>query len=224
MRFCKYNNWLLFSLVLLVAIFNVACSQTKMQSSEPIVEAQQIQKQVREIKPCQTEPVYGVALNQSSNKNLEAAWKQFTASGQYRLACDTDADFSLDAIEPKTIESYSIDKQSRSMNNWGNWNYPKRTYEDHLAAIVVDTTRTEANRFGLVVFSPPRIKKTAYDINWLYEERDLTRASVGMSSGSVWVEDYTPDGKRSFCWILWNREQKIFECGDYSVKPNKNSH
>jgi hypothetical protein len=147
---------------------------------------------------------------------MEAAWKQFIVSGQYRLACDSDADFSLDKEQPKTIESYSINNQSRSVANWGNWGYPKRDYEDHLAVIVVDATRTDANRFGLVVFSPPRSKKNAYDVNWLYQDRDLSRASVGMSSGSVWVQDYTTDGKRSLCWIVWNTSKRIFECKNTS--------
>jgi hypothetical protein len=32
--------------------------------------------------------------------------------------------------------------------------------------------RTDANRFGLVVFSPPLSKKNAYDVNWLYRDKD----------------------------------------------------
>ena len=181
--------------------------------SEPIAEVQETPGQIKEIKPCATAPIYGLIPN---GKNMDAAWKQFIADGRYRLACDSDGDFELDTVEPKTIDSYSRDRQSHSVTNWGNWSYPKRVSEDHLAAIVVDITRTGANRFGLVVFSPPQSKKTAYDINWLYRERDLSRASIGMASGSVWVQDFTPDGKTSLCWIVWNKNKAIFECKDTS--------
>jgi hypothetical protein len=210
-----FQNLILGLWLLLITIFAVACS-SKAQQNDPIGEAQQTLKQEKEIKPCRTEPLFNVVPNDSKSKNMEAAWKQFTANSQYRLACDADGDISLDAIEQKTIESYRIAKQSRSITNWGDWNFPKRTYEDHLAAIVVDTTRTDANRFGLVVFSPPQSKKNAYDVNWLYRDRDLSRASVGMSSGSVWTQDYTPDGKGSLCWIVWNKKKNLFECRDTS--------
>lgn len=211
----SFQSLFLILFLLSVTIFGVACSSANLQSHEPIVETSQASKQTKEMEPCRTEPHFGFfPFEQNKHKNMEAAWKQFTASGRYRLACASDADLPLDAVETKTIESYSIDKQSRSVTNWGDWNYPKRTYEDHLAAIVVDTKRTDETRFGLVVFSPPQSKKNAYDVNWLYRDRDLSRASVGMASGGGWVEDFTSDGKRSLCWIKWNRTQKIFECKD----------
>jgi hypothetical protein len=174
--------------------------------SEPIAETQPTPKQTREIRPCRTEPVFGLIPNDTKYKNMEAAWKQFVASGQYRLACDSDGDLSEIAKYP---EGYT---RSWYMFNYGNWNYPKRDYEDHLAAIVVDTTRNDASRFSLVIFSPPRREKNNYEINWLYRERDLSRASVGMSSGSVWVDDDLSVKKEKVCSIRWNRIEKIFEC------------
>jgi hypothetical protein len=215
MRYFTLQNSFLILLLSFATIFAVACT-SKAQLSEPIVAPQQSPKQTREIRPCETEPIYSLITNDDTSKNMKAAWKQFILNGRYRLACDSDADFALDAVEPKTIESYSIDKQSRSITNWGDWNYPRRAYDDHLAVIVIDTTRTDANRFGLVVFSAPKTKKNTYDVNWLYQNRDLSRASVGMASGSGWVQDYTTDGKRNFCWIVWNKNQKIFECKNTS--------
>ena len=211
MRFLTLKN-LFFTLLLLSIIISIAGCSTKAQISKPIAEAQKNPKPIEEVKPCATEPIYGLIPNDPKSKNMEAAWKQFIADGRYRLTCDSDGDFALDTVEPKTIQSYSRDKQSSSVTNWGDWSYPKRVSEDHLAAIVVDTTRTDDNRFGLVVFSPPQSKKTAYDINWLYRERNLSRASVGMASGSGWVEDFTADGKRRLCWIVWNKSKKVFEC------------
>jgi hypothetical protein len=215
MSFFKHRNLFLILSLLPATIFTAACWSEE-RLSEPVVEAHQNSNQAGEVRPCGTEPVYRLIPNASRNKNMEAAWKRFISSGQFRLACDSDADFSLDSAEPKTIEDYSIDKQSRSITNWGNWGYPKRVEEDHLAAIVVDTTRADTNRFGLVILSPPRTGKNEYDVNWLYRNHDLSRASVGMASGSVWVADYAPGGKKSLCWIVWNRSRKIFECRETS--------
>lgn len=222
MRLLKIQNLFLVLPLLPAAIFAAAGCASKAQINEPVAKAQPSPEAAtpdKKIKPCPTEPIYSVIPGKKSDyENMKAAWQQVTAGGQYRLACDSDGDFALDSAEPKTPESYSIDRQPRSITNWGNWNYPKRPDEEHLAAIVVDTARNSSDpeRFGLVILSPPEAKKNSYDVNWLYRNRDLSRTSVGMSSGSVWVQDFTPDGKRSLCWIVWNRSRKLFECKNTS--------
>ena len=188
MRFFTFQNLALVLCIFLTVIFVFACSTSKMQTTEPTVQAPQNQEQTVEPRPCATEPTDMA----SYNKNVQAAWKKFTANGQYQLDCNN------------------------YVYNWGSWGYPKRELEDHLAAVVVDTTRTDANRYSLVIFSPPRAKKNVYEVHWLYKDRDLSKTSVGMSSGSVWVEDRSNEGKKSLCWIFWDSAERNFICAGTS--------
>jgi hypothetical protein len=127
------------------------------------------------------------------SESLLSAWRSFTAGGQYRIA-----------QKGETLDSpYAY--------SWGDLNYPKRVEDDHLAAIVVDTTRSDANRFGLVIFSPPE-SGSGYEVHWLYRDRDLSKASVHRASGVLHVTEQFNDGSRKVCWVNWNRRLKRFEC------------
>ena len=149
--------------------------------------------------PIQTQPhtsdsVYEPAddLGKRSERLL-SAWHSFTASGQYRLAHNGET--------PDSPYAYS----------WGDLNYPKWVEDDHLAAIVVDTTRSDANRFSLVIFSPPE-GDSGYEVHWLYRDRDLSKASVHRASGDLYVTQRLDDGSEKTCSVIWNRRQKRFEC------------
>lgn len=140
-------------------------------------------------------------------ENLRDEWENFTASGQYRLAQASDMTFSEEAK-----------KQAGSGTSfyayaWGDLNYPKRVEDDHLAAIVVDKTKTDTNKFGLVIFSPIKDSKDKYEINWLYRDQDLSKSTVNRASGELYVAKYSDDGSRQSCSVKWNPKIKKFECG-----------
>jgi hypothetical protein len=127
------------------------------------------------------------------SESLLLAWRSFTASGQYRIA-----------RKGETADSpYAY--------SWGDLNYPKRVEDDHFAAIIVDTTKSDANRFGLVIFSPPA-GGSGYEAHWLYRDRDLSKASVHRASGDLYFTERVDDGSEKTCSVSWNRRLKRFEC------------
>jgi hypothetical protein len=126
---------------------------------------------------------------------LREAWRRFTASGQYRLAQKEDMRFP-------TMPYVYI---------WGDLAYRKRAEDDHLAAIVIDTARNDETRFSLVVFSPPEGSRD-YKVHWLYRDRDLSRTSVSIASGSFFVTEHLDDGSERTCIVHWYRSQNQFQC------------
>jgi len=86
--------------------------------------------------------------------------------------------------------------------------------------IVVDTTRTDQNRFGLIVFMEPdnlysnnlysnlyytpsskkskkKTKPCPYEAVWLYKNKDLSRTGLEQASGYWFVFEYDDSGKRT---------------------------
>ena len=136
-------------------------------------------------------------LDPTENRSeaLREAWRQFTANGQYRLALPEDMRV------PSTSHVYI----------WGDLAYRKRGADDHLAAIVVNTTRSDENRFGLVIFSPPEGRRD-YKVHWLYRDRDLSKTSLSQASGSFFVREHLDDGSERTCIVHWYRSQNQFQC------------
>jgi hypothetical protein len=126
---------------------------------------------------------------------LREAWQRFTSNGQHRLAQEEDIRF------PTTPYVYV----------WGDLAYGKRADDDHLAAIVVDTTRNDEHRFGLVIFSPPEGRQD-YKVHWLYRDRDLSKTSVSQASGSFFVTEHLDNGSERTCIVHWYRSQQQFQC------------
>ena len=128
---------------------------------------------------------------------LREAWRQFTASGQYRLAQKEDMRIPIAEIPYVYI--------------WGDLAYGKRAEDDHLAVIVVDATRNDKSRFGLVIFSPPEGRRD-YTVHWLYRDHDLSKTSVNIASGSFFVTEHLDDGSEQTCIVHWYRSQNQFQC------------
>lgn len=128
---------------------------------------------------------------------LREVWRRFTASGQYRLAQKEEMHVPLAEIPYVYI--------------WGDLAYGKRADADHLAVIVVDTTRNDDNRFGLVILSPPEGRRD-YKVHWLYRDRDLSKTSVHIASGSFFVTEQLDDGSERTCMVHWYRSQNQFQC------------
>jgi hypothetical protein len=159
-----------------------------------------------------TEPIEftGVKTNDKVPENMKKVWKEFIAGGQYRLAQPADMTFS------ETVKS-KLPGQGKSPiipyeYAWGDLNYEKRIQDAHLAAIVVDTKKNDSNKFGLVIFSPKRNTKAEYDVNWLFQNKDLSKTTVQIASGELYVTQYTDDGSRKACSVNWNKELENFEC------------
>lgn len=185
-----------------------ACSSANLQTQNEIVQDNQA---VKKIESNQEEKLTELLNLKGEFPNaLRKKWQEFTANGQYRLAKESDMTFA-------EIAKRQSPGQGNSATNlyeyvWGDLNYPKRIEDDHLAAIVVNTTKSDSNKFSLVIFSPIKGKKDEYEINWLYREQDLSKATVNRASGDLYVREYLDDGSQKSCFVKWNPKIREFNC------------
>jgi hypothetical protein len=126
------------------------------------------------------------------SEDEEKAWHRFIEDGRYRMAQPTDFRFSEQArreIGPQRFEEYT----TRPVVHW--WG--------GTGVIVVDTTRTDQNRFGLIVFMEPdnyfekKRRPCPYKAAWLYKNKDLSRTGLEQASGYWLVIEYDDSGKRT---------------------------
>lgn len=209
MNFSDYQKFI-GSIVLFTATLLVACNSAASSSNEtPKAESQSKPAESEATVTPFAEPVTSFDENKFTD-GLRETWRRFTASGQYRLAQPSDMRFPDRA---KTAELRSLPENPIPfVYIWGDLNYQKRAEDDHLAAIVVDTTRQDDNRFSLVIFSPPKDKREVFETHWFYQNRDLSKTTVSRASGSFFVTEYFDDGTQKSCSVVWNPKQKHFEC------------
>jgi hypothetical protein len=138
-----------------------------------------------------------------SNESLKLAWDQFIRDGRYRIARLSDMRFS-DQTKNRLL----------ALNL--RWWKSQHSTEHGLAVIIVDTTRTDDDRFGLVVFRPGyRTKSDAYTPYWLYRNRDLSRAAIKQISSTLTVYEIEENGYYRYCDIAWDERRKGYICRQY---------
>jgi hypothetical protein len=130
---------------------------------------------------------------------LKQAWKDFTADGRYRLAVPKDMKWR--------------DANTRAfVYSWGSLGYDKHASAYyHLAAIVIDTTRNDPNRFSVVIFSSPRKGNGGYRPYWLLQGRDLSDSNFAGFSGYLDLVSGEDDGPKG-CAIRWNPKINTYVC------------
>lgn len=143
-------------------------------------------------------------------ENIKPIWKDFVSEGKYRLAQPSDMTFSEAA--KSELPGQGKTPITPYVYAWGDLGFDKRIEDDHLAAIVVDTTKTGDDKFGLIIFSPVKNTKDKYEINWIYRDADLSKTTVSRASGELYVATFSDDGSRKACSVNWNRKLKKFEC------------
>jgi hypothetical protein len=116
-----------------------------------------------------------------------AAWKRVPDHDLYRVARDDD--FSVPG--------------GNKFTEWGELN---GNYGQNYVLIVVNRTRTDSNRFSLVLFIDRSGKR--YDIYWPYRDADLSAYTVGRHSGDV----YLVESGRFIGDIQWDRKQQKYVC------------
>ena len=83
-------------------------------------------------------------------------------------------------------------------------------------AIVVDTTRNDQNRFGLVVFEstePTKQDEVALlEPRWYQQGVDLSSTGLEQASGDRFVVTYLEDGTRNVCDLQWDRKRDHYVC------------
>ena len=125
-----------------------------------------------------------------NNKELERAWATFRRSQKYRLAQPGETNH-----KPYLIW-------------WGTEAYHGAEF---LVAIVVDPSRTDQNRYGLVVIAAPESDGGKYKTYWVERERDLANCEISPSSGSVFFNCVSADGTKDGRSLAWFRSKRRFE-------------
>src|SRR6266851_9877904 len=96
----------------------------------------------------------------------------------------------------------------------------KGRYESiEVALIVVDTTRTDWNRYGVAIFSAQGNQSQRCEVKWLFQDRDLSRAALGWSSGdTLGILEYGEDGSYKSSHVKWNTKTRRYLCNLKQIK------
>lgn len=129
-----------------------------------------------------------------NNKALQRAWANFRRSQKYRLA-------------------QAGETQHKPYLIW--WGAEAYQGDEFLIAIVVDPSRADSNRYGLVVIAAPKSDGGKYKPYWVEREKDLSSCEFSPASGSVYFECDRQDGTQQRA-LAWFRSRRKFELKDLS--------
>lgn len=137
------------------------------------------------------------------------AWQRFTSEGRYRVARASDFNFP-EAARQSSGRDLDIYLAAPYMTGDIDRDYRSRD----VAVVVVDTTRDDAERYGLVIFTEPEDgdSETIPQPYWLYRNRDLSRTFIGWNSEGMNLRTYRDDGSFTLCRVKWNRQRRQYLC------------
>ena len=137
------------------------------------------------------------------------AWQRFTENGRYRVARTEDFNIPNAAIENEDrrrdiARAIEFSYVGGDMNGDG-------LYKDR-AFVVVDTTRSDSARFGLVIFNELDAPSSIPEPHWVYRERDLSRTVMTWTRGKVILIENHEDGTHKVCRINWDERNQKYSC------------
>lgn len=124
------------------------------------------------------------------HREMKRAWADFERSQKYQLA-------------PPGATVHSP-----FMIWWGAEAYRG---DQFLIAIVVDPSRTDPNRYGLVVIGAPESDGGKYKAYWVEREQDMKNCEISPASGSVFFHCVRSDGTAETRSLAWFRSRRQFE-------------
>lgn len=129
------------------------------------------------------------------DKRLLRAWTRFERSQKYRLAQSADRKF----VPGQSSQSFLV---------W--WGAEAYQGDNFLVAVVVDPSRTDPNRYGLIVIAAPESAGGNYKTYWVAREEDMSRYIISPASGSVFIARYREDGTYDGKSLAWYRSRREF--------------
>jgi hypothetical protein len=139
------------------------------------------------------------------NEALRLAWKRFEKSQKYRLAKPSDPNLTAAALART-----NSNQATPSLIWWGTRGYRGFIGKDFLVAIVVDPSRSDPNRFGLVVLAAIASEGKDYKTYWVSREEDMESYLISPASGSVFMECFRRDGSQETKLLTWERTSRQF--------------
>jgi hypothetical protein len=147
------------------------------------------------------------------------AWLTFIKSGKYRAANANDFNFSEAA--KSRLRGMFEDGWYFQVNHpaiTGNIN--RRLGFKDLAVIVIDTARSDSDRFSLVIFNVEPEKEKPPSVHWLFKNRDLSSAFLSWYSNWPVLVFYQQDGSADPYYINWNEHTKQYFLDKQQVGPD----
>jgi hypothetical protein len=143
-----------------------------------------------------------------SNEGLKRAWQNFERNQKYRLARPSDR--NLTPAAAARVQSNNPHQIVPILNWWGARGYRGANTNDFVIAIVVDPSRSDPKRYGLVVIAAVASEGAAYKPYWVLREEDLESYLISPASGSVYIECFHRDGTEQTKEIVWDRKSRGF--------------
>lgn len=109
-----------------------------------------------------------------------------------------------------TARSGCADRISQSFALWQG----DITSGGELVALVVDNTRDDPARFGVVIFRPVerRGKLVGHTPYWLWRERDLSNTAIDRVSGYLFVHEFGDGAEYKSCEVKWRERPGRYVC------------
>jgi len=142
------------------------------------------------------------------NEPLKRAWRNFESTEKYRLAQPSDR--NLTPAAAARVKSNAAHQIIPVINWWGARGYRGANTQDFLIAIVVDPSRTDPKRYGLVVIAAVASQGPAYKPYWVLREEDMESYLLSPASGSVFIECFQRDGTEQTKELVWDRRSRQF--------------
>lgn len=188
------------SAVLLSALLVVgACNTaTDVKAPEP-----QIGKTVAQQPSSQVFPA-GLLDNDPKAKE---AWEKFTSNGRYRIARRDDFQ-----IPEKVMREHQDDPFVTNEFAYVGGDFNRDGHLLDRAFIVVDTTTTTKERFGLVIFNAPTDRNDLPSAHWARTSFDLSKSVLSAATDVLSLNEYHEDGSEELCNVRWDKKRGEYSC------------
>jgi len=130
-----------------------------------------------------------------NDTRLKRAWARFEQSQKYKPAQSADRKF----VPGESSMSFAI---------W--WGAEAYRGPEFLVAIVVDPSRSDPNRYGMVVIAAPESAGGNYKSYWVARDEDMSRYIIAPASGSVTIQCYREDGTYDSKTLGWYQSRQEF--------------
>lgn len=187
----------------LMLLVCVGCSMM----TPPVTPRQPSQAGQAGASPTQSPPAEGGNTTDVPSDRLMAyeSWRRFAADGKYRLAGAQDFRFS-----EKTMSGAGIDLQRWVGLPLVNGDFDEDGSARDAAMIVVDTTRHDPERFGLIIFN--NMGDATSQPVWVYRGRDLSKAMLGWSRDGLSLRQYGYDASFTLCHVKLDKRRNEYIC------------
>jgi len=80
------------------------------------------------------------------------------------------------------------------------------------AFIVVDTTTTTKECFGLVIFNAPTDGDDLPSAHWVRTSFDLSKSVLSAATDVLSLSEYHEDGSEELCNVRWDKRRGQYSC------------